>query len=370
MGSTPKSSLLRDVMSASGAGVRSEALPTASPAFAAQENGTGECGAVTADFQYVLLPVAYSLVFVLGMAGNAMALLHFIRTRSTMQPSNIFLVNLCAIDLLFVLTLPFNIAYHARGNDWPFGEALCKVNGSLFFGNLYGSSLFLMLISVDRYIAVVHPLQSLKLRNPKHRILLSCAVWVVLAAVILYLTLKGPLTRPFQSTGKIACMENFSSEAWRGRISTVSILAAVIGFFLPLLVIATCYPLIACKLLAPRLVEGAAPSTSASGSGRIRKKALRMVLLVLVVFLLCFAPYHLNQLVHTLRRMGVLSGCPLIHFTYRARRVAMALCSLNSCLDPLVYCLASESFRWNWRGCARCFKLGQKPPQRQKNAAI
>ncbi|XP_064184847.1 lysophosphatidic acid receptor 6-like [Anguilla rostrata] len=320
-------------------------------------NVTEGCERQSADFQYLLLPVVYSLVFVLAMAGNLTALVHFLHTRSVTHPSHIFLVNLCVIDLLFALTLPFNVVYHARRNDWPFGETMCKINGSLFFGNLYGSSLFLMLISLDRYLAVAHPLRALRMRSPKYRIILSCLVWAVLASAILYLTLRGPLTRPFPGTGHIACMENFSSQSWRGRISSVSLLAAAIGFFLPLLVIATCYPLIACKLLANVQVkeQGTSRSTMSSAlsahhvTGRVQKKALRMVLLVLGVFLVCFAPYHINQLVHTLHRMAVLSGCSAIRFTYPARRVAMALCSLNSCLDPVVYCLASENFHWDRR---------------------
>ncbi|KAG2467978.1 GPR17 protein, partial [Polypterus senegalus] len=135
------------------------------------------CPDVQANFQFVLFPVVYSIVFVLGLAGNLTALWHFIKTRSATQPSNVFLVNLCSIDLLLALTLPLKIVYHALGNNWIFGEALCKVDGSLFFGNVYGSSLFLMLISLDRYVAVVHPLFSLRIRKPKYRIILSCGCW-------------------------------------------------------------------------------------------------------------------------------------------------------------------------------------------------
>ncbi|KAL4631496.1 lysophosphatidic acid receptor 6-like [Arapaima gigas] len=335
----------------------------------AVDNGTGidNCEGERAHFQYILLPVVYSVVFVLAMLGNLTAMAHFVRSRSVTQPSHIFLVNLCVIDLLFALTLPFNVVYHAGRNHWLFGEVMCKVNGALFFGNLYGSSLFLMLISLDRYLAVSHPIRAMRLHKPKYRVLLSCAVWLVLASLILYLTTRGQMTRPFPSTGHMACMENFSSGSWKGRISSVSLLAAALGFFLPLLVIATCYPLIACRLLEHQatgicmedsdVVEGDA----ISGSRRMRRRALRMVLLVLGVFLLCFTPYHLNQLLHTLGRMGVLPRCTIIRFTYPARRVAMALCSLNSCLDPLVYCLVSESFRWEqvWGSCG-CGFLGKR----------
>ncbi|XP_048884957.1 lysophosphatidic acid receptor 6-like [Brienomyrus brachyistius] len=325
-------------------------------------NLTESCEAHSADFQYLMLPIVYSIVFVLSMIGNLTALAHFLHSQSVTQPSHVFLVNLCAIDLLFTLTLPLNVLYHVGHNHWPFGEEACKVNGALFFGNLYGSSLFLMLISLDRYLAVVHPLRALRLRHPKYRILISCSVWLALISVILYLTLRVPATRPFPS-GLIACMENFSSDSWHGRVSAVILLASVLSFFLPLSVIATCYPLIACRLLSRQAEDSEAGGgvSAQRGSRRMRRRALRMVLLVLAVFLLCFTPYHLNQLLHTLARMDVLAGCPILRFTYPMRRITMALCSFNACLDPLVYCLASESFQWRqaWR-CCRCDRVSKR----------
>ncbi|XP_061485294.1 lysophosphatidic acid receptor 6-like isoform X2 [Rhineura floridana] len=302
----------------------------------------------SADFQYLLFPVVYSLVFVLGLAGNVFVLTYFIRTKSATAPANVFLVNLATIDLLFVLTLPFRIAYHALHNDWVFGEVLCKVTGCLFFANLYGSSLFLACICLERYVAVVHPLRHLQFRQLRYRVGAALGVWAVLVAASLYLALRGPLTSHF-ADGRTACLENFSSGSWKGRISSVSIFAAVVGFLLPLFLIGVCYPLIAWRLLAS---PGMQP-----GSHAVRHKALRTVLVVLGVFLVCFAPYHLVQLVHTLGRVGVLGGCPLIRATYVARRVTMALTSLNACLDPLVYYFAAERFTWQpgWcKGTCRC----------------
>ncbi|KAH0631040.1 hypothetical protein JD844_004538, partial [Phrynosoma platyrhinos] len=307
-----------------------------------------------ADFQYLFFPAVYSLVFVLGLAGNLFVLGYFLRTRSATAPANVFLANLAALDLLFVLTLPFRIAYHALGNDWLFGEALCKLTGCLFFANLYGSSLFLACICLERYLAVVHPLRHLRLRGVRYRAGVALGLWALLAAAVLFLALRGPLTSPF-ADGRTACLENFSSSSWKGRISGVSLFAAAVGFLLPLGLIGVCYPMIAWRLLASR------PGPRPAGSRVVRRKALRTVLVVLGVFLLCFAPYHLVQLVHTLGRAGLLGGCPLIRATYVARRVTMALTSLNACLDPLVYYFAAERFAWrrpSWlrggRGCGCC----------------
>ncbi|XP_060089146.1 lysophosphatidic acid receptor 6-like [Heteronotia binoei] len=307
----------------------------------------------SADFQYILFPVVYSLVFVLGLGGNLFVLAYFFRSKSATAPANVFLVNLATIDSLFVLTLPFRIAYHALHNDWVFGETLCKITGGLFFANLYGSSLFLACICLERYVAVVHPLRHLRLRQLHYRVGAVLVVWAVVLAAILFLALRGPLTSPF-ADGRTACLENFSSSSWKGRISGVSIFAAVVGFLLPLLLIGVCYPLIAWRLLATPGMQ--------SGSCAVKRKALRTVLVVLCVFLVCFVPYHVVQLVHTLGRVGALGGCSLIRATYVARRVTMALTSLNACLDPLVYYFAAERFTWRpcWK-CACCPLKSQRP---------
>ncbi|XP_067880105.1 lysophosphatidic acid receptor 6-like [Heterodontus francisci] len=297
---------------------------------------------VGADFQYILFPVVYSVVFVFGTVSNSCVLWYLFRKKGDFSPSEVFMVNLAAIDLIFAVTLPFKVAYHALGNDWIFGELACKITGSLFFANMYGSTLFLTCICLDRYIAVVHPIRSLHLRRPRYGVVACCLIWLLLVGSLLYLTIKGPLTSKFPN-GKTACLENFSSSSWKGHISGISIAAAVVGFFIPLAIIIVCYPLIARKLLEP-----------AAGKDTlymVKRKALRIVLLMLLVFLLCFVPYHLIQLIHTLRRIQVLASCRLIQFTYSARRVTMALTSLNSCLDPVVYSFMRDTFQWRKLCC-------------------
>ncbi|XP_029437726.1 lysophosphatidic acid receptor 6-like [Rhinatrema bivittatum] len=311
-------------------------------------NGT-ECEE-RADFQYVMFPAVYSIVFVLGLAGNLLALWYFISTKTATTTTNVFKVNLATIDLIFVLTLPFKVVYHALGNNWIFGEAMCKITGSLFFTNLYGSTLFLTCICVDRYIAVVHPIRSLQLKKPLYRIVACMVMWLILAAAIMYLIFRGRLTNTFKN-GHVACMENFSSKSWKGHISGVSIFAALFGFFIPLVVIIICYSLIARKLMVTGGVR--------RSSDTIKKKALRTILVVLVVLLLCFVPYHVIQLIHTLRRINVFSSCSLVRFTYAARHATMALNSLNSCLDPLVYYFSAEKFVWKPTCCGRQLRVPQ-----------
>ncbi|XP_072349588.1 lysophosphatidic acid receptor 6-like [Scyliorhinus torazame] len=299
-----------------------------------------------ANFQYIMFPVVYSVVFAFGTISNCCVLWYLVRKKGAFSPSDVFMANLAMIDLIFAALLPFKVVYHALGNDWIFGELACKITGSLFFANMYGSTLFLTCICLDRYVAVVHPIRSLQLRRPRYSLLACCLIWLLLAFSLLYLTIKGPLTSKFPN-GKTACLENYSMTTWSEHISVISIAAAIIGFFIPLAIIILCYSLIVRKLLEHK--------AGADTVHSVKRKALRMVLLVLLVFIICFVPYHLIQLIHTLRRIDVLPSCQLIQFTYSARRVTMALTSLNSCLDPIIYSFASGAFKWRRLCC------GEKP---------
>lgn len=91
------------------------------------------------DFKYILLPVSYSLVFVVGLALNATALYVIVFRTKHWKPSTIYMFNLTMCDLLYILSLPFLIYYYADENDWPFSEVLCKLIRFLFYANLYGT---------------------------------------------------------------------------------------------------------------------------------------------------------------------------------------------------------------------------------------
>lgn len=92
------------------------------------------------DFKYILLPVSYALVFVLGLALNGMALYVIVFRTKIWKPSTVYMFNLTVCDTLYILTLPFLIYYYADENDWPFTEPLCKIIRFLFYANLYGNS--------------------------------------------------------------------------------------------------------------------------------------------------------------------------------------------------------------------------------------
>lgn len=84
-----------------------------------------------------------------------------------------------------------------------------------------------------------------------------------------------------------------------------------------------------------------------------RARAVRLLAAVLVVFTVCFTPFHIRQLLVYLRLnvRGQRPGEGVGHVL--AYHITVTLSSLNSCLDPVVYCFVTDSFRRAWRARRR-----------------
>ncbi|XP_014395857.1 PREDICTED: LOW QUALITY PROTEIN: P2Y purinoceptor 2 [Myotis brandtii] len=110
------------------------------------------------DFKYVLLPVSYGVVCVLGLCLNVAVLYIFLCRLKTWNASTTYMFHLAVSDALYAASLPLLVYYYARGDHWPFSTVLCKLVRFLFYTNLYCSILFLTCISVHRCLGVLRPL--------------------------------------------------------------------------------------------------------------------------------------------------------------------------------------------------------------------
>nr|XP_020647299.1 lysophosphatidic acid receptor 6-like [Pogona vitticeps] len=281
-----------------------------------------------AEFQHLLLPITYTLVFALSLASNGVALWSCWATREQAPPVMTFIYNLIIIDLLFALSLPLQAVYHARHNDWPFGEGLCKATNALFLANMFSCTLFLACICLERYFAVIHPIHYLRLRWPLYRILLSMAIWFSVAIGLLIFFSKSTVTYRFPN-GNTACMENFPDYVWSGSLAATVLAFSILGFFVPFLIIVMCSIVIARRIM--NLTHGSVQAIS------LRRHSLHTLLMVTGLLALCFLPFHLIHILHALGRIGVLSAPGLLPFTCSGQRASVALASINSALDPLVY---------------------------------
>ncbi|KAM4610630.1 lysophosphatidic acid receptor 6 [Polymixia lowei] len=293
------------------------------------------CNDPSADYQYQLFPAVYGIALVLGLPGNLAALFIFIFKVTPRTSSNVYIINLALADTTILLTLPFRIHYHVNGNNWVFGDEVCLVTGTLFYANIYISICFMTCICVDRYVAAVHPHTYLRLRNSCCSVVVSLVLWGVCGVAMLTFILMGPIRKSNKSHNR-SCFENFARVEWDDRIAPYS-LSLIFGSLLPFGIILVCYPLAAKRISLIRTETA--------------RRAVRIIYTLLAITLICFLPYHLVHFLHLLRRLEVIQYCPYVNAIYNARRVTIALVTLNTCLDPLLYFVTTSHCKW------RAFKL-------------
>lgn len=104
--------------------------------------------------------------------------------------TNIYIFNLALADTLVLLTLPF------QGTDillgfWPFGNALCKTVIAIDYYNMFTSTFTLTAMSVDRYVAICHPIRALDVRTSSKAQAVNVAIWALASVVGVPVAIMG-----------------------------------------------------------------------------------------------------------------------------------------------------------------------------------
>lgn len=244
------------------------------------------------------------------------------------KSNNIFLFNLVLADILLLICLPVRAYYFKRGERRSNSNVICRAVLFMLFLNREASIAFLTIISIDRYLSVVHP----RLKNPfkirRRSVLVSVLVWVLLL----------PLTIPSMLTTFECCNNNETDEEhFRGMAeNAVTESFRELVFFAPVLIPSVI--LVYCTIrITNRLKE------KTVGDRTKLRRAVFLVTLVVLVFALCFWPSAISRFVLLVVRVKEFP---------RAEEIAiqvydglMCLSYLDCLLDPIVYCLSSTKFK-------------------------
>lgn len=132
----------------------------------------------------LITAVIYLTVFMVGLTGNTLAIYVVLRYAKMKTVTNIYILNLAVADELYIIGLPFLTTQNVL-SYWPFGSFLCRVVMTADSMNQFTSIFCLTVMSIDRYLAVVHPIRSTKWRHPRMAKVVSAAVWAVSFVVVL-----------------------------------------------------------------------------------------------------------------------------------------------------------------------------------------
>ncbi|XP_015829974.3 G-protein coupled receptor 20-like [Nothobranchius furzeri] len=258
---------------------------------------------------WIALMVINSIIFLVGMVLNVVALYVFCFRTKQKTPSVIYTINLAVSDLLVNLSLPTRILLYYIG-----GACLICSHMHIFsyFVNMYCSILFLTCVCVDRYLAIVQVEASPRWRNSGVAKCACACVWLF-AVVVTY----SILSTAFQHTG--CCISKL-------------LFLTITEFFLPLVIIVVFTLRIMWALTDRRLMQQ---------SRKRRRRAVQLLTTVLVIFTVCFTPFHIRQVL-----VYFYPDMPHHVIVYH---LTVTLSSLNSCMDPVVYCFVTNNFKATMR---------------------
>ncbi|XP_060910618.1 G-protein coupled receptor 183 isoform X1 [Labrus mixtus] len=283
----------------------------------------------------VLFPIFYSVVFIISACGNSLVLYVIFQRKQKFNSTSVYLVNLALSDALFTLALPGRITYYIRHFDWPFGDLLCRLTTLLFFANTYAGIGFMTCISLDRYLAMVHPHRLQCLRSVKVVRRVCCLVWALVFLQIAPLMFRSMLHK---HNDRQTCMEYFNFEGSRFT-PYLLLLACTLSFCCPLVIIIGCYVKINLKL------RSAAKQNSVTCRPRRNHRANTIILLILLTFIMCFSPYHLNVMQFMTRKIHHMPTCEELRSFKVSLQITVSLMNFNCCLDPVIYFFAIKTYK-------------------------
>ncbi|XP_074842171.1 CX3C chemokine receptor 1 [Carettochelys insculpta] len=272
------------------------------------------------EFGKVYLPAVYISVFALGLVGNLLVVCAIMKGSHQKSITDIFFLNLAVSDLLFVISLPFWAVSVVWG--WTFGNIPCKIITSFYYVGFFGAMFFITVISIDRYLAIVWVAFSLKARKVIHGSLTTLGVWLVA------LLISVPQFIFSQETEKI-CKPLYPPEFKEIWPIFCNVEMNVLGFLIPACVISYCYFGIIRTLLLCK--------------NNKKTRAIKLILVVVIVFFLFWTPYNVSIFLETLRHYELVDKCH-IWIDY-AMHATETLAFSHCCLNPVIYVFAGEKFR-------------------------
>lgn len=338
----------------------------------------------------------YSLTMVLGLAGNTLIIFTTQRFRRMQSTTNVFLSSLASADLLLIIVcIPVKMA-KLLSFTWDFGYFLCKFVHYMQNVSAMCSVVTLTAMSIERYYAIIHPMRVKYLCSLSQARKICLFIWAasfVLATPILPAYSHKEVTGRNNVTA-YWCMRDWDDEDhavlfndWYSLLVILLVPTAIMVFAYSVI----CWEVWHVMLQRYHMTSGKGLSVVESiplskkrqvgfreslkkGGCQIRLEeetqtvkqvstVIKMLVAVVVVFVICWAPLLMDNLLTTLDVLPkqYMRNGDYVIFKY------MSLCFhlmsyFNSCVNPIVYGFMSRSFRESFRqALGRWCRVGRRP---------
>lgn len=294
-------------------------------------NGSERCPRDTRIAQLVF-PVLYTVVFLIGITLNALALWVFVHIPSS-STFIIYLKTTLVADLVMTLMLPFKILSDSHLGPWQLRAFVCRFSAVVFYETMYVGIILLGLIAFDRFLKIIRPFGKFFVQKPAFAKTVSALVWFLLFLISLpNIILSNKKATP-SSVRKCASLKSPLGLKWHQWVNYISQFIFWTVFALMLLF----YVVIAKKVYDSY-------RKSKSKDSKNNKKLEGKVFIVVAVFFVCFAPFHFARVPYTHSQTNNKTECRLQNQLFIAKETTLFLAATNICMDPLIYIFLCKKF--------------------------
>ncbi|NWU11708.1 V1BR protein, partial [Cephalopterus ornatus] len=310
-------------------------------------------------------------ILAIATVGNVGVLLAMYRLRRKMSRMHLFILHLGLSDLGVALfqVLPqliWKVTYRFLGPD-----LLCRAVKYLQVLSMFASTYMLMVMTLDRYLAVCHPLHTLQ-QPTRQAYAMIGATWLLSCLLSLPQVFIFSLREVRQGSGVLDCWADFRYP-WGARAYVTWTTLCI--FILPVAVLTVCYGLICyeiCKNLKGKTQSGAPGTGGVAGAAppalcppekggqpsrvssvrtisRAKIRTVKMTFVIVAAYVTCWAPFFSMQMWSVWDE-----DAPDDESTNVAFSITMLLASLSSCCNPWIYMFFSGHLLQDAARCLRC----------------
>ncbi|XP_034042359.1 trace amine-associated receptor 13c-like [Thalassophryne amazonica] len=279
--------------------------------------------------EVLLLQILMSSVSVLTVTLNLLVIISVSHFRQLHFPSNLLFLSLAVSDFFVGLVLPGEI--FRQSACWFLGDLMCSLYKYLTFIITSASIGDMVLISVDRYVAVCDPLHY-STRVTARRVQTSiCMCWfcsVLYNIFILMDDLNHPNGRDI-CYGQCVIIMNYTAGAVDLVVTFIGPISVIVVLYVRVFVVA---------VSQARAMRSHVTALTHKPSVNVRTKkselkAARALGVVVVVFIICFCPYYCVSISES-NVLNSTAGVLVVYLFY-----------FNSCINPVIYALFYPWFR-------------------------
>lgn len=300
----------------------------------------------------IIMTVLYALTMLISLMGNSVLIYIIWKVREARSLTSFMFVNMAVADLLVTVSvMPSNINDFCNDFNWPikggFGDFTCRTVQYINHISLMASILSLTFMAIDRFYVVNYPLESRArtrwFRDSKY---VSPLIWILSSALM-------PIVPILYFLNK----QNSSCELYPLGNYKVTILAFMVFLFLatylcPLVIITILYGKTAHTIWFRRTPGERLSKTQQSQDEISKKRVIRMLVLIVTVFALCWLPVHIKNFLFAAR----ISGSSIHNLPQIVDLLTSWLAHANSAINPWLYIGLSTKIR-----LAFLHLLGRRP---------